>query len=438
LKWGKTLSDKPAILGGDPLHPDPLSPYITIGEEEKQAVMEVMDTGVLSHFYGSVSPQFWGGPKVREFEQAWCKRFGVAHSVAVNSATSALMTAVGAIGVGPGDEVIVSPYTMSSSASCVLVYNAIPVFADVDPDTFCLDPESIRACITPRTKAIVIVHIFGHPADMDAIMDIAKEYNLKVIEDAAQSPGALYKGRETGTIGDIGVFSLNCHKVIQTGEGGVFTTNNEELALRAQLIRNHAEAVVGPMGIENIVNMLGWNYRMTEIDAAIGIEQLKKLDSLTDARIHLTNRLTDQLSKLQGIIPPLVRPEARHVYYVYAVKVDSRQCGISRDLLVKALSMEGIPFWAGYTEPLYLQPMYQKRIVYGKNGCPFTCSHYEGNVSYERGICPVVECLYDTELLLTEVCRPPLTDQDLDLFVTAFKRILAHADEIGAQALLNA
>lgn len=426
------MTDKPAILGGKPLHPDPFPAYITIGDEEKKAVMEVMDTGVLSHFYGSDSPQFFGGPKVRALEDAWCERFGSAHAVAVNSATSALMTAVGALGIGAGDEVIVSPYTMSASASCVLVYNAIPVFADIDPSTFCLDPQSIRERITPRTKAIIVVHLFGHPADMDAIMAIAKEHNLAVIEDAAQSPGALYKNRETGTIGDIGVFSLNCHKVIQTGEGGILTTNNKDLALRAQLIRNHAEAVVEPMGVENIVNMLGWNYRMTEIDAAIGIEQLKKLDLLTETRLQLTNRLTDGLKELPGIIPPYVHPDARHVYYVYAVKIDSSQCNLPRDLLVKALALEGIPFWEGYTEPLYLQPLYQKRILYGDKGCPFTCACYDGDVSYKRGICPVVERLYDEELFLTEICRPPLTTEDIDLFVTAFKRILVHSDEIQA------
>ena len=184
-----------AIHGGTPVRTRPFPAYVTIGEEEKRAVLEVLESKILSDFLGTWSPQFYGGPRVRQLEAEWSAYFGVKHAVTVNSATSGLIAAVGAAGVGPGDEVIVSPYTMSASASCVLAFNAVPVFADIDPETFCLTAESIRACLTPRTRAVVVVDLFGQPPDMDPIMALAREHNLVVIEDAAQSPGARYKGR---------------------------------------------------------------------------------------------------------------------------------------------------------------------------------------------------------------------------------------------------
>ncbi|MBM3946873.1 MAG: DegT/DnrJ/EryC1/StrS family aminotransferase, partial [SAR202 cluster bacterium] len=245
---------KLAIRGGTPVRSQPFPSYRTIGEEEKLAVMEVMDRGVLSQFQGEDGPNFLGGPKVRELEKTWCDYLGTRHAVAVNSATSGLNAAIGALGIAPGDEVICTPYTMSASATCALVYHAIPVFADVDADTFNLDPEAVRRVITPRTRAIVVVHLFGQPANMDGIMAIAREHHLKVVEDAAQAPGATYKGRPVGTIGDIGVFSLNYHKHIHTGEGGICTTNDDDLALRLALIRNHGEVVVGSKGVLDIAN----------------------------------------------------------------------------------------------------------------------------------------------------------------------------------------
>src|SRR5262249_33012271 len=210
----------------------------------------------------------WGGLRVQKLEREWEGYFRVAHAVTMNSATSGLYAAVGAAGVGPGDEVIVSPYTMIASATAAIAFGAIPVFADIDPDIFCISAETIRKCLTPQTKAIVVVDIFGHPADMDEIMALAAEHNLIVIEDNAQGPGSTYRGRFAGTLAHMGVFSLNYHKTIHSGEGGVVVTANAELAERLQLIRNHAEAVVAKKGTENIVNMVGQNYRMTEIEAA--------------------------------------------------------------------------------------------------------------------------------------------------------------------------
>jgi dTDP-4-amino-4,6-dideoxygalactose transaminase len=421
---------KLAIHGGRPVRSTPFPTYRTIGEEEKQAVAQVLDGGVLSSFVGNWTEDFYGGPRVRKLEREWADSFGVKHAVTVNSATSGLNAAVGASGVGPGDEVIVSPYTMSASAACVLVYNAIPVFADIDPESFCISAQTIRQRLTPRTKAIVIVDIFGHPFERDEVMALAREHNLIVIEDAAQAPGALYKGKPAGTLGHIGVFSLNYHKTIHTGEGGVIVTDDNNLAERLQLIRNHAEVVVREKGIPSLVNMLGFNYRMTEIEAAIGSEQLKKLDRLLNARIEAADYLTEQVRRLPGFTPPVVRQGIRHGYYVYAIRYDARKTGIPRDRFVKALNAEGIPMTEGYVEPIYLQPLYQRRMVYGMGGCPFTCSSYTGSVRYEKGICPVTERMYEQELMLTNICHADITRRDLDDALTGMRKVLDHTREL--------
>jgi len=421
---------KLAINGGKPVRQAPFPPYVPIGEEEKRAVLEVLESTVLSKFLGTWSADFYGGPRVQKLEQEWAEYFGVKYAVSVNSATSGLYAAVGAAGVGPGDEVIVSPYTMTASATAAVVYGAIPVFSDIDPDIFGLSPQSIRKCISPYTKAIIVVDLFGHPAEMDEIMQIAREHKLMVIEDAAQAPGALYKGRYAGTLGDMGVFSLNYHKTIHCGEGGVVVTNDDNFAERLRLIRNHGEVVVKDKGVENIVNLIGFNYRMTEIEAAIAREQLKKLERLVVPRNEAANYLTERLSKLPGIIPPVVRPGVRHGYYVYAMRYDASKTGISRDQFVQALKAEGIPMGQGYVEPIYLEPVYQQRIAFGKHGFPFTYPGYKGQVSYDRGICPVTERMYHKELIYANICHGNISRRELENIVAAFVKVLEYAEEI--------
>lgn len=425
---------KLAINGGKPVRTKPFPEYRTIGKEEKQAVAKVMDSTVLSKFVGTWSPEFYGGPQVQNLEKEWADYFGVRHAVTMNSATSALYAAIGAAGVGPGDEVIVSPYTMTASATCVLAFNAIPVFADIDPQTFCLTAETINRVMTPRTRAIVVVDLFGQPADMTGIMTLAKKHKLLVIEDAAQAPGAKYQGRYAGTLADIGVFSLNYHKTIQTGEGGVVVTDREDLVERLQLIRNHGEVVVEKKGVLDIINMIGFNWRMTEIEAAIGREQLKKLAGLVAPRQKAANYLTKSLKGLPGITPPVVRRGIRHGYYVYAIKYDSAMTKVPRGRFVAALKAEGIPIGEGYVRPIYLEPLYQKRITYGRKGCPFTCSYYQGKVNYTRGLCPVAERMHFEELITTTTCHAGIRQKDLDDVVVAFRKILSSLNELAEQA----
>jgi dTDP-4-amino-4,6-dideoxygalactose transaminase len=421
---------KLSIHGGKPVRSKPFPVYVTLGEEEQRAVMEVLNNGILSKFLATWSPDFYGGPRVQKLEQEWADYFGVKHAISVNSATSGLYAAVGAAGIGPGDEVIVSPYTMSASATAALIYGAIPVFADIDPEIFCITPESIKKCITPYTKAIIVVDIFGHPADMDEIVKIAQEHNLLVIEDAAQAPGVKYYGRYAGTLADMGVFSLNYHKTIQCGEGGIIVTNGDDIADRLRLIRNHAEAVVKNKGTENIVNMIGFNYRMTEIEAAIASEQLKKLEKLVVPRIEAADYLTERLSKLSALTPPVVRPSVRHGYYVYAIRYDANVLGVPRDRFVAAIKAEGIPVGAGYVEPIYLEPVYQRRIAFGRHGFPFTYSGYKGQVNYERGICPVTEKMYYNELMIIDICHANIHWRDLDDTVTAFDKVLENISDL--------
>lgn len=418
-----------ALFGGMKTITDPFTPYRSIGSEEAEAALSVVKTGILSKFLGSWDPDFYGGEMVQALEQAWGKYFLVNHAVTVNSATSGLIAAVGAIGIEPGDEVIVSPWTMSASATAILVWNAIPVFADIEDETFNLDPHAIEKNITPYTRAIMVPDIFGHPADMDAIMAIAKKYDLKVIEDCAQAPGALYNGRYAGTIADIGVFSLNYHKHIHTGEGGVCVTNDAKLAERLQLIRNHAESVVGDKGVDDLSNMIGFNFRMTEIEAAIGFEQLKKLNTLISRRIAVAGRLSSGLSGLKGLRPPVVKTECTHVYYVYPLLYNPEETGAPRDHVFNALAAEGVPIAGRYTN-IHLLPVYQKRMAYGTKGVPWSADFYKGNVSYEKGICPVAEILQDGKFLGIGMCVNTYTDQDVDLIIEAFRKVWNHLDQL--------
>lgn len=421
---------KLAINGGIPVRRKPFPAYVTIGKEEKKAVAQVMDSTVLSKFLGTWSPEFYGGPQVQKLESEWAKYFGVKHAVTVNSATSGLCAAVGAAGAGPGDEVVVSPYTMTASATCVLVFNAVPVFADIDPDTFCITADTIRRVLSPRTKAIVVVDLFGQPADMAPIMALARKHNLTVIEDAAQAPGAKYRGRYAGTITDIGVFSLNYHKTIHTGEGGVVVTNRADLAERLQLIRNHAEVVLEGKGVLNLVDMVGFNLRMTEIEAAIAREQLKKLEKLMVPREEAGNYLTESLKGLPGIMPPAVGKGIRHGYYVYAIRYDADVTHVPRSRFVDALRAEGIPVGAGYVRPIYLEPMYQQKIAYGRKGCPFKCPFYKGSVSYAKGTCPVAERMHFKELIIGNYCYAGVSMKDLNDVVTAFRKVVEHSGDL--------
>jgi len=422
-----------ALFGGSPVRTRPFPAYAVIGQEEKKAARRVIDSGILSRFLGAWHADFYGGPEVQSFEREWAQMVGVCHGISVNSCTSGLYAAIGAAGIGPGDEVIVSPYTMAASATAALIFNGVPIFADIDPETYCLSAATIRARLTPRTKAIIVVHIFGQSADMDPIMDLAREHGLTVIEDCAQAPFATYKGRPVGSLGHMGVFSLNYHKHIHTGEGGMVTTNDDTLADRVQLIRNHAEAVVAHKGVSDLVNMIGFNFRLGEIEAAIGREQLRKGPYLIAERRENVAYLESELAGVCGLTMPKVGWARDHVYYIHAVDYDATITGVPRELMVKALKAElpvtaareseGPLVGAGYVRPLYLLPMFRKKVGYGKTGCPFACPHYDGQARYDEGLCPNAEEAHFRRVITHELMRPGMARVDLDDVATAFHKV---------------
>lgn len=410
-----------AFFGGSSALGKKLKPYLSLGREERRAVGKAMDSNELSGFLGRGEDRFWGGPFVRKLEKDFASHFKVKHAVSFNSATTALQAAVAAVGVEPGDEVITSPFTMSATPASVLLSGAIPVFADVHPKTYCLDPVSVEKRITKRTKAIIVVNLFGGGADFDKLLKVARRHGLKVIEDNAQSPGGTYKGRYLGTLGDIGVLSFNVHKVIQSGEGGLILTQNDRYAYRAQLIRNHGEVAVDdfwavPSRREYIV---GSNYRLTELQSAIMVEQLKKLERLNVARIDLANHLTKALAAFSWLEPVSVLPQSKHVYYLYPFKFYEEKAGFSRALFAKVMREEGFPIEEGYQKPLYLLPIYQKRRIYERSRFPFSLS----KVRYSKGICPTTERLYERELCVVSICRPPSTKATIDSFVRALQKV---------------
>jgi perosamine synthetase len=419
------MSNGLAVFGGRPIRSKPFPPHPIIGAEEKRAVLRVLESGKLSTFIASPGEYFLGGVKIREFEQRFCEHHGLRYAIAFNSATAALHAAVVAVGVKPGQEVVTTPYTFTSTATCALMHNAIPVFADIESETFGLDPGAVERAITPLTAAIIVVHLFGHPARIDGIIDVAHRHNLKLIEDCAQAPGAEYGGRLVGTFGDCGIFSFTENKNITTGEGGMLITNDQKLAELARMIRNHGEAILqGPTSRTYSCSILGWNYRMTEIEAALGIAQFAKMEDLNGHRAELASRLSAGLSSLPGIQTPRVAPGAKHVFYAYALKYDEAKVGIPRNLFVKALNAEGIPFSSGYVRPLYLTPLYQGRQA-------FAFENYRGLARYDKGLCPTAERLHEKELMLTEIVRPPATVGHIDDIAAAFAKVFEHRAEFG-------
>jgi perosamine synthetase len=402
----------------------PFPLYNPIGNEEAAAASEVVRSGMLSDYVGRHGDKFGGGHHVRELEKRWADYHQVKHAISFNSATSALIAGLGALGILPGDEVLVIGYSMCISATAPLFYDAIPVFVDIEEDCFCMDPKSVTDRITPRTKAILPVDLFGQSTDMMVLMEIAKKHNLKVLCDSSHVPGCSYNGGFAGTFGDIGVYSLNQHKIIHCGEGGIAVTNDDELAVRLQLIRNHGEAVVEDMGYSNLTNMVGGNYRMPEVEAAIATEQLKKLPDLLKKRIDLADYLTEKLSKLDFLTPPKVREDSSHVYYLYPLKYHEEATGLSRAKYIDNVRELGIPlyrFAGGYIRPLYLEPVFAQRDSF-KNGFPYSLHPENERPRYERGVCPVTERLYDKEMIVTAYNYPPLTTSDMDDIVKAFTK----------------
>ena len=424
------MSNQLAIHGGTPVITRKFPRYKAIGIQEVAAVSEVVASGSLSGFLGSWSEDFFGGPLVREFENQASEYFGVKHVVSVNSWTSGLIAGLGAIGIEPGDEVIVSPFTMAASATSILHWGALPVFADVSPLDYCIDPASVEKLISRHTRAIVAVDIFGHPSQSEKLMELARAHDLKVFTDSAQAPGARVGTKYAGTLTTLGGFSLNHHKHITTGEGGLLVTEDPEIAENVALIRNHAEAVVGGMGKKDIRNMVGYNFRMGEIEAAIGLAQLPKLGEAVASRQHLASILTRHLDNLAGIQVPSIRPDLTHSFYVYPMTLDRNITGVQRDRIAEALRAEGVPGLLEGYQNVHLLPIFQRKIAYGSGGFPW--SHYPERAAsgYQKGIAPVAEELFDSSFLGILMCMFDLREEDMSDIAEAFGKVWANLDSL--------
>ena len=375
-----------------------------------------------------INSEFISGSYVREFEKDCAKFFKVKHVVTVNSWTSGLICALGAIGIEPGDEVIVTPWTMCATATAILHWNAIPVFSDIEEDTFNLDVNNLEMKITSRTKAIMAADIFGHSCNVSKLMEIANKYNLKLITDSAQSPGVFNNEKLTGTESHIGGYSLNYHKHIHTGEGGILVTNDDELCERMQLIRNHGEAVVLSKGVKNITNIIGHNFRLGEIECAIGIQQLKKLNKLVSDRQRIAKLLDQGLKDLKGLIIPKVLNNHTHAYYVYGIKLDIDLIKVKRERIVEALEAEGlVGLMNGYAN-IHLLPIFQKKIDYGSSRFPWTSEICSNEISYKKGICPVAELLQDQSFMGFEMCLHQLPKEDVELIIHCFQKVWSNLD----------
>ena len=422
-------SEPLAINGGRALIPSPFPPYRSLGDEETDAANRVLQSGVLSAFIGAPGPGFLGGPEVQALEREAAECFGVRHVVAVNSWTSGLVAAVGAIGIEPGDEVIVTPWTMVATATAILHWNGIPVFADIDPSSFNIDPARVEEGISPRTRAILCADIFGQSADLPALRALADRRGLKLLTDTAQAPGALLAGRSAGTGADIGGFSLNYHKHIHCGEGGLLVTDDDRLADRLRLIRNHGEAVINSDDPAELANILGHNFRLGEIEAAIAREQLRKLPDLVASRQRAAERLSNGLDGLPGLRLPAVAPDNTHVYYVFGMVLDPDRLGRSRSWIVEALRAEGVPALFGGYQCIHFNPMFRHRIAYGSTGFPWTgLARGDSAVTYGPGLCPVAEDLHQRSFLGLNLCAHPYTDPEIDQVVAAFRKVWSHLD----------
>lgn len=413
-----------ALLGGKPLIKKKIKKYVSIGNNEIDSILKVMKSGNLSGFYGSWEDGFLGGEVVQEFENLWSQYFNVKYSVSVNSNTSGLQAAMGAIGISPGDEVIVPATTMCATSTCALIYGGIPVFADIEDETFCLSLDSVKENITDKTKAIIAVNLFGHPAKLKELRYLCDQKDIFLIEDNAQAICAQENDEFCGTIGDIGVFSLNYHKHIHTGEGGVCVTNNKNLAERLQMIRNHAEAVVEEAGVKDLTNMVGFNFRMTEMSAAVGVAQFNNINHHLSKRTMVSSILNEKLQNLKGIQLPLTRKNCTHSYYNWVVKYDHKQFGISREVFVKALQSEGVPAWHSYVKPLYMLPLFTNRKAIGNQNFPFNLTKR----TYGKGLCPIAERLYENELMGIECCAWELDEEMINLIAKAFIKVYQNID----------
>ena len=389
-----------AIHGGTPVR-ETMLPYARqwVDEADVQAVVEVLRSDWLTT-----------GPKVGEFEQVFADFVGAREAVAVSNGTAALHAAMYAVGIGLGDEVIVPPMTFAASANCVVFQGGTPVFADVDPDTLLLDPAQVEAKITPRTKAIIAVDYTGQPCDYDALRAIADRHGLILVADACHALGGSYKGRPVGSLADLSIFSFHPVKHITTGEGGMITTDDPQLAQRMRVFRNHGitsdhrqREQQGSWFYEMVD--LGYNYRLTDFQCALGMSQLRKLPGWVGRRQEIARRYNAAFAEIPAIEPLDVREDVvSHAYHLYVIRLNPGQLQVDRATVFATLRAEGIGVNVHYI-PVHLHPFYRERFATGP------------------GLCPVAEAAY--ERLISLPMFPAMTDEDVGHVITAIYKVIS-------------
>ncbi|MEW6356090.1 MAG: DegT/DnrJ/EryC1/StrS family aminotransferase [Planctomycetota bacterium] len=405
--------DRLAMDGGKPVCAQRIAPTgERFGDEEIALVTEVIRSQKLNCNAGT---------KAKEFARAFADYMGMKHGVMISSGTAAIHVALGALNLNPGDEVITAPITDMGTVYPILAQNAVPIFADLDPDTLCMDPADVNKRITKRTKVIMPVHLTGNACDMDGMMDVAKRRGLRLVEDCSQAFNTKFRGKKVGTMGDIGTFSFNQSKHITCGDGGVTLTNDDDLGERAQLFSDKAWPRSGDRRDHLF---LAPNYRITELQAAVAFAQLKKLDGITNTRRDRGDLLTSLIKGAPGVYPPKVHPGGECTYWFYWFRVDAGM----REKFVKALNAEGVPCSTGYiSKPVYLYDVLREKKTYGDSHFPYGYAPFrdpENEIEYVEGLCPVAE------QVLKEMVRIGLnefwTEQDIRNTGQAICKVAEH------------
>lgn len=424
-----------AIEGGQPVLSDSNKrPWPDIREEDMAAVRAVLERRIL----GGV-----GAPEMTALEDEWAQFVGVKHALLLNSGTAAIHAALYATGVKPGDEVITTAYTFAGTFQPILHQGAIPVFVDIDPDTFNLDVAQIEARITDRTRAILPVHIHGLPADLDEIIAIARKRDLAVIEDGCQAHGATYKGARVGSFGDVSAFSLNSTKILCGGEGGLLATNDDEILRRASRLRTFGEDIPELEKLSGwdfrpyTTHSIGWNYRHQEMPAALARSQLKRLpEYIATAQVNAAF-LTEHLGKIPGLIPPSVPDDRTSVYYIYRLRFDLEALGLSleapafRDLLGQALLAEGVDASLWHTLPATSNPLFRTREGLG-NGFPWSQPPASREVDYDPADFPEATRLLESSICVGNAMHPLFVQprEVMEGYVEGFRKVLADPEQL--------
>jgi dTDP-4-amino-4,6-dideoxygalactose transaminase len=428
----KNQTSKLAILGGPVTVPaGTIKKWPPIDDSDRKMVMDSLEGA--SHTYG---------PNSRAFEREFAAWNGNQHAIFTNSGTAALHMGLVACGIGAGDHVLVTAYSWSSSATCIIHHNAIPIFVDIDFDTINIDVEKIEAAITPRTKAIIVVHLHGLAVNMDRVLAVARKHKLKVIEDCCQAHGALFNGRKVGTFGDCAAFSFNQNKCLCTGEGGMFVTNDEEKRQLAAQLWSFGETRTPAESRDYHAYALGWMYRSADMVGAFGRSQLAKLDGYLKLQIANAAVMNQRLSGVRGLILPVEPKGHVHNWYNYTSRIDMAAIGWTgepermRGAIMKALQAEGAPVGVWQQFILPAMTVFRAKNAYG-HGCPWSCNGAGEGVTYDPKDYPVAQRHTDSHFGMTNPLRAPNGADVAEKVAEAFIKVFANVGQIDPDRILG-